>query len=177
MSYIQPDLFYEHEDRLDDKHEKLFKAIDITCANTASPTIIFHPNYTSYGPSSSTGTNYYGNYGAVGATGAGWSGVGLTGAMGNGGSGGYYDPLWTDYNYTQNTAVDIRGDAKIDGDLKVKGKSLSEFMEKVEQRLAILHPNSELEEKWDELKELGDRYRQLEKEIIEKNKVWDILKK
>ena len=166
MSYIQPDLFYEYEDKLDDKHEELFKAIDITCANTANPTITFHPNYTSisYGPSSSTGPNSYGNYGAVGATGA-------------GGSGGYFNPLWGDYVYNQNPSVDIKGDAKIEGDLKVKGKSLSEFIEKVEQRLAILKPNSELEEKWEELKELGNKYRELEKEILEKEEVWKILKK
>ena len=49
-------------------------------------------------------------------------------------------------------------------------------IEKIEQRLNILTPNSKLESEWDELKELGDRYRKLEKRILEKAKVWDKLK-
>jgi hypothetical protein len=74
-------------------------------------------------------------------------------------------------------ALKVIGDADIDGDLKVQGVSLTERLDKIEERLAILRPNETLEEKWDELKELGKRYRELEKEIIEKEKVWEILKK
>ena len=51
------------------------------------------------------------------------------------------------------------------------------MLEKIDERLAILHPNPKLEDKWDELKELGKRYRELEQELIEKEKVWTILKK
>lgn len=43
--------------------------------------------------------------------------------------------------------------------------------------MAILHPNEKLEEKWEELKKLGDMYRALEKDIIEKEKIWETLKK
>jgi hypothetical protein len=43
--------------------------------------------------------------------------------------------------------------------------------------LGILHPNDKLEKKWEELKKLGDAYRALEKDIIEKEKIWDTLKK
>ena len=64
-----------------------------------------------------------------------------------------------------------------DGDFKIGERSLKDFMDKVEQRLAILRPNEGLEARWDELKELGDRYRELEKELQEKEKMWDILKK
>jgi hypothetical protein len=64
-----------------------------------------------------------------------------------------------------------------DCDLKLGNISIRTFLERIEQRLEILHINRELESQWDELKELGDRYRQLEKELLEKNKVWDILKK
>ena len=63
------------------------------------------------------------------------------------------------------------------GDFKIGERSLKDFMDKVEQRLAILRPNEGLEARWDELKELGDRYRELEKELQEKEKMWDILKK
>jgi hypothetical protein len=61
-------------------------------------------------------------------------------------------------------------------DIKIDGKSMKTWMEKVDARLALLAPNSKLEKEWQELKELGDRYRNLEKEIQEKVKVWEILK-
>jgi hypothetical protein len=64
-----------------------------------------------------------------------------------------------------------------DTDIKLGNVSIRTFLERIEQRLEILHINPELESEWDELKELGDRYRQLEKELLEKNRVWDILKK
>ena len=71
----------------------------------------------------------------------------------------------------------VNGNADFEGEVTIKGKSLSEMLEKIEERLAILHPNPELEDKWDELKELSKRYKELEQEIIEKEKVWAILKK
>ncbi len=71
----------------------------------------------------------------------------------------------------------VQGDAEFDGDVKIKGKSISETLDKIEQRLAILHPNEKLESKWEELKKLGDAYRALEKDIIEKEQIWETLKK
>ena len=84
------------------------------------------------------------------------------------------NPMW---NTTPATPLKVNGDAEIDGDLKIKGKSLSEAIENIEKRLAILHPNEKLEEKWEELKALGERYRELEKDILEKEKIWEIIKK
>lgn len=83
----------------------------------------------------------------------------------------------TMWNTTPTTPLKVNGDAEIDGDLKIKGKSLSEAIENIEKRLAILHPNEKLEEKWEELKALGERYRELEKDILEKEKIWETLKK
>lgn len=74
-------------------------------------------------------------------------------------------------------SLTVRGDAEFEGDIKLKGKSLSETLSKIEERLAILHPNEQLESKWEELKKLGDMYRALEKDIIEKEKIWETLKK
>lgn len=74
-------------------------------------------------------------------------------------------------------ALHVRGDAEFEGDVKIKGKSLIDMLDKIEERLAILHPNEKLEEKWEELKKLGDMYRALEKDIIEKEKIWETLKK
>jgi len=50
-------------------------------------------------------------------------------------------------------------------------------LERIEQRLAILERNVELEKRWIELRELGERYTALEKEILEKEQIWDELKK
>lgn len=83
-------------------------------------------------------------------------------------------------SYNFNPAVNIDNDGiKINNgaDIIVNGKSLSSVIESIESRLAILHPNKELESKWEELKELGEKYRELEKELFEKEKMWDILKK
>ena len=63
------------------------------------------------------------------------------------------------------------------GDLKIKGKSLSDQLDKIEERLGILHPNTELESRWEDLKRLRKEYIKLEKEIIDKEKMWAILKK
>lgn len=89
--------------------------------------------------------------------------------------GGYGHGHWTLNQTTPSLAV--KGDAEFEGDIKLKGKSLNETLDHIEQRLGILHPNPELEEKWEELKALSTRYRELEKDIIEKEKLWSMLKK
>ena len=77
----------------------------------------------------------------------------------------------------KGATLKVNGNADFDGEVTIKGKSLTDMLEKIEERLAILHPNEKLEDKWDELKELGRRYKELEQEIIEKEKIWAILKK
>jgi len=84
-------------------------------------------------------------------------------------------PTWSVSDYA-NSSLQVRGDANFEGDVKIKGKSIIDLINNIEQRLAILHPNTELESKWEDLKKLGDMYRQLEQEIIEKEKMWAILK-
>jgi hypothetical protein len=78
-----------------------------------------------------------------------------------------------------NTAVNIDTNGisiKEGGDIKIAGKSLSDAIEKIEERLGILHPNPELEDRWDELKELRRKYNELEKDLLEKEKLMKILK-
>ena len=68
---------------------------------------------------------------------------------------------------------------KLDGegaDIEVNGWSLIESIKRIEQRLNILHPNEKLEEEWEELRVLGNKYRELEKHIKEKQATWDRLK-
>ena len=77
----------------------------------------------------------------------------------------------------KGATLKVNGNADFEGDVTIKGKNLTEMLEKIDERLAILHPNPELEDRWDELKELSKRYKELEAELIEKEKVWAILKK
>ena len=73
----------------------------------------------------------------------------------------------------QSGRMSLRGE---NADLDINGKSLKDWMEKVEERLNILTPNPELEKEWDELRRLGERYRKLEKKCKEKAEVWKKLK-
>lgn len=86
-------------------------------------------------------------------------------------------------NYTfgpnNDTAVNITPDGifiKEGSDIKLGGHSLGDFIKSVEDRLAILKPNPELEEKWEQLKDLRRQYEALEKDILEKEKIMKILK-
>jgi hypothetical protein len=80
-------------------------------------------------------------------------------------------------NDLTGATLEVKGDANFEGDIKVKGKSINESLDRIEDRLAILRPNEELEEKWEQLRGLRKMYMELEQEIIEKEKIWKILKK
>lgn len=76
-----------------------------------------------------------------------------------------------------NVNIDTTGiNIKEGGDIKIAGKSLSAAIEKLEERLGILNPNPELEDRWDQLKELRKQYMELEKDLLEKEKLMKILK-
>ena len=118
-----------------------------------------------------------------------WSAVGTI-------AGGSYSPN-TGYTYTTNTttspwivnngstnpsmvvnpsggSIEIKGE---DADIKINGKSMVTWMEAVEERLNMLTPNPELEQDWDDLRRLGNRYRALEEKCKEKARMWEALKK
>jgi hypothetical protein len=92
---------------------------------------------------------------------------------------------WSDNTYTtnygigpSNPSVILHEDVNIkeSGDLKIGDRSMKEFMDKVEDQLAILRPAPELEEKWDKLKELRRQYEECKQDILEKEKIMKILK-
>jgi hypothetical protein len=89
------------------------------------------------------------------------------------GSNGYSGWNWSSNISVDRAGIEVRGDS----DIKIGDLSLKQFMERVESRLNLLTPNKRLEAEWDELRELGERYRALEKELEEKTKVWEILKR
>lgn len=83
---------------------------------------------------------------------------------------------WNTPNYD---TVNITGDGitmKDGADIKVGGRSLVESIEKIEARLGILKPNPELEERWEALKDLRKQYIDMEKDLLEKEKIMKILK-
>jgi len=75
------------------------------------------------------------------------------------------------------SALKVNGNADFDGDITIKGSSLIETLDKINERLAILVPNENLEQEWLELAELRIRYVELERRLLEQQQVFDILKK
>jgi hypothetical protein len=89
-----------------------------------------------------------------------------------------YTTSWSNSYNDASVNIDTNGiSVKEGGDIKIGGKSLSQAIEKIEERLGILHPNPELENRWEQLKALRQQYMELEKDILEKEKIMDILKK
>ena len=88
-------------------------------------------------------------------------------------------PTWTinPSITTNNNQLTVKGDAEFEGEITIKGKNLSDMFEKIEERLAILRPNEELEKRWEDLRALHNAYTKLEAELIEKEKAWAILKR
>jgi hypothetical protein len=84
----------------------------------------------------------------------------------------------TGHNWnTGSTQINADGvQIKEGGDIKIGGKSLGEAIDKIEERLGILNPNPELEERWDKLKELRKQYIEMERDLLEKEKIMKILK-
>jgi len=86
---------------------------------------------------------------------------------------------WSTGTTNTNVSVEINADGmkiKEGGDITIGGKSLSDAIEKIEERLGILNPNPALEERWDQLKELRQQYIEMERDLLEKEKLMKILK-
>ena len=98
------------------------------------------------------------------------------------GAGGTWSTTYPNYsvnNSSYDTKVHINSDGlqmAADSDIKIGDKSLKNILEQLEDKLAILHPNEELESKWEELREARQKYLAIEAELKEKEKMWKILK-
>lgn len=80
------------------------------------------------------------------------------------------------FGNTTTNDFTINGNAKFTK-IQLNGKDLEERLNTIEERLGIIHRNILLESKYSKLKELGEEYKNLEKELLEQEKVWEILKK
>jgi hypothetical protein len=119
---------------------------------------------------------YYGNI-TLTAPSSTWSTIAASSLTGTSYTLGTSTGTWADD--TSSTVVINRQGITLqeEADLVLGGRSVKTMLAAIESKLAILSPNHKLEEEWEELKRLGDAYRSLEKEIQEKAKTWDILKK
>lgn len=101
---------------------------------------------------------------------------------------GVSNPQWTVNNtisthnvpWTTVTPTFTEPSAKLqlngkNADIEINGRSLCDAIDSIEKRLRILRPNPELEEQWEQLRELGDAYRKLEAELEEKQRMWEAL--
>lgn len=74
-----------------------------------------------------------------------------------------------------DNTLKVSGDTEIKGNLTVGGVNLMDTLQKIEQRLNILRVDPQLESRWDKLRELGDQYRALEAECLDKDLIIEIL--
>ena len=63
-----------------------------------------------------------------------------------------------------------------DADIEINGVSLWMTMQEISNRLNIMQVNPELETQWQELRELGEKYKQLEQHILDKQATFDRIK-
>jgi len=73
-------------------------------------------------------------------------------------------------NWSNATTMTAKGKLKVEGeeaDIFINGKSLSDWMSAVEQRLNILRPNPELLEKYSALQQAYEHYKTLESLLYE----------
>jgi len=90
----------------------------------------------------------------------------------------HLDYDFSNINISMNNDSYINGKMYLDGegaDIEINGKSLSSAIANIEERLAILHCNPELGAEFQELHQLGEQYRKVEKQLMEKKTVWDKL--
>ena len=82
---------------------------------------------------------------------------------------------------TANTLnVPVSGRMELRGnqaDIVINDVSLNDTLRSIQDRLNMLRPNRELEAEWDQLRDLGEQYRDLEKQLMEKQRAWDLLRK
>ena len=82
------------------------------------------------------------------------------------------NPSW----WGTNAATNVSGKLQLNGenaDIEINGVSL---MDLLRDRLNIMIPNPELEKEWDELREIGEKYRAAEKKLKEQSEMWKKLK-
>ena len=84
-----------------------------------------------------------------------------------------YGAIAAGQNLSQSAKIKLDG---ADADIIINGQSLARAIQNINERLAILTPDPALEEEFEELKQLAIAYAECEKRMLEKKRVFDILK-
>lgn len=92
------------------------------------------------------------------------------------------DNISVPWTFTNTALTAPNSGAKIkltgdDADIEIGDKSLLGILEAIEKKLGLVKLNPELEEEFEELRRIGDQYREAEKRMLEKRKVWETLKR
>jgi hypothetical protein len=74
---------------------------------------------------------------------------------------------------TTSAKISLNGEG---ADIEVNGWSLVDAVKRIEQRLGLFQPNSELEAEWEDLQNLAEQYKKLEQHIKDKQATFDRLK-
>jgi len=85
----------------------------------------------------------------------------------------YSNSIWSNSTVKIDSKLQLNGQ---DADIVVNGESLLDTLHGIQDRLNMLRPNHQLESEWNQLRELGEAYRRLETELLEKQKMWQTLK-
>lgn len=115
-------------------------------------------------------TNYvYNGVGVTTASGTGSYTIPVTSAVGSTGSYLTSNGTWgagvgsiTVNSASSMPSLQVTGTAEFENDIKVKGKSILEALEKIEQRLAILVPDPKKLEQYEALQKAYKNYKMLE---------------
>lgn len=115
-----------------------------------------------------------GSLGPITASGSGGTYLGSNGTYGA-------SPNWTTQSNTSAAPMTVNASGIVElkgesADITINGMSLKTTLEALQERLNWMQPNTELEAEWDQLRELGDRYRELEQQCKEKSQMWTKLK-
>ena len=125
----------------------------------------------------STTTPYtYGNITLTPTTGTNWT-IGVGGANGTSAT-DWTNATWTTAPVTvsQQATIDLRGK---DADVVINGESLKETLQAIKEALRIpgrIQQDAKLEESFEELRSIREKYEEKVKEYEEKKRVWDTLK-
>lgn len=104
------------------------------------------------------------------------------------GYGAVPDPNATNVIYTTNTTIPNWGNYQTSGrivingedaDIEINGESIVDTLKQIKEQLQIpnrLNRNATLEAEFEELKQLGQQYQDLETKFQEQKRVFDILK-
>lgn len=77
----------------------------------------------------------------------------------------------TGYNWPNQGVMQVHA-----ADIEINGKSVMKSLERIEEQLGILDCDAKLEEDWKELRDLGNKYRRVQKRIQDKLKTFNKLK-